>query len=216
MKSLSNILAILGVVALGYWGAITLKARLYQMREQKHFSAPPSRPNPQRTPPPAPKPAPKYGTVFAMLVIPRIGLSAVVVEGTGEQELQLGPGHIPATPLPGEGGNVGVAGHRDTFFRPLRHIRTDDIIRLVSREQEFRYKVVSTQVVDPTNVGVLSPTGRETLTLVTCYPFQYVGSAPKRFIVRADCTDCLAAASEPAAASQTARRTMMPAGFAHR
>jgi sortase A len=198
MKSFANILVILGLATLGYWGAVTLKGRFYQMREQKQFSVPPSRPNLQRTPPPAPKPAPKSGTVFAMLVIPRIGLSTVVVEGAGKQELELGPGHIPGTALPGEGGNVGVAGHRDTFFRLLRLVRTNDTIQLINHEQEFRYKVVSTRVVDPDNVSVLSPTGRETLTLVTCYPFQFVGSAPNRFIVRADCIDCVAAAaSEP-------------------
>jgi sortase A len=190
MKSLSNILAVLGFAGLGYWGAVTFKARLYQLREKKQFRVSPSRPNPQPIPPRAPKPAPKPGTMFAMLVIPRLGLSAVVVEGAGEHELALGPGHIVGTPIPGERGNVGLAGHRDTFFRPLRLIRTSDVIQLILYEQEFRYHVVSTQVVDPENIGVLSPTGRETLTLVTCYPFHFVGSAPKRFIVRADCIDC--------------------------
>jgi sortase A len=205
MKSLANILAVLGFAALGYWGAVTWKTHLYQMREQKQFSAPPSLPSPQKPPPPR-----KLGTVFAMLVIPRLGLSAVVVEGAGKRELELGPGHIPGTATPGEGGNVGVAGHRDTFFRALRRIRTNDTIQLVSQEQEYRYRVVSTQIVNPEDVGVLSPTGRETLTLVTCYPFQFVGSAPKRFIVRADCIDCVAAAAIRTASSP--QQAMAPKG----
>jgi sortase A len=87
--------------------------------------------------------------------------------------------------LPGQLGNVGIAGHRDTFFRPLRNIRQGDMIALTTLEGEYRYRVVSTSVVSPSEVSVLRPTGEEVLTLVTCYPFYYVGSAPERFIVRA-------------------------------
>ncbi|MEI9976005.1 MAG: class D sortase [Ignavibacteriota bacterium] len=125
-----------------------------------------------------------------MLTIPRIGLSSVVVEGAGARELKLGPGHIARTPFPGKGGNFAVAGHRDTFFRALRSIRTNDVVRVQRNDREFQYRVVSTKIVSPQDVEVLDPTGRETLTLVTCYPFDYVGSAPKRFIVRADCDAC--------------------------
>jgi sortase A len=87
--------------------------------------------------------------------------------------------------LPGDGGNVGIAGHRDTFFRPLRFIRAGDEINLISDAEEYRYHVVSTEVVEPGNVRVLYPTGQETLTLVTCYPFNFLGAAPKRFIIQA-------------------------------
>jgi LPXTG-site transpeptidase (sortase) family protein len=112
------------------------------------------------------------------------------VEGAGQHELKLGPGHIRTTALPGEGGNVGIAGHRDTFFRPLRFIRRGDTIELITYEREREYRVVSTEIVNPTDTRVLLPTSRETLTLVTCYPFTFIGAAPKRFIVRADCANC--------------------------
>ena len=100
--------------------------------------------------------------------------------------MSLGPGHIPGTPLPGEAGNVAIAGHRDTFFRPLRLIRKNDTIILTTDRGEDQYHVVSTSIVRPDEIQVLYPTGRDTLTLVTCYPFDYVGPAPNRFIVRAE------------------------------
>jgi sortase A len=94
-------------------------------------------------------------------------------------------GHIPGTALPGEDGNIVLAAHRDTFFRPLRNIQKGDEIALTTWNGAFRYRVESIQVVGPDDVGVLQPTSLPTLTLVTCYPFYFVGSAPKRFIVRA-------------------------------
>jgi sortase A len=118
--------------------------------------------------------------------IPRLGLSVIVMEGTGATTLRRAVGHIPGTALPGQAGNVGISGHRDTFFRPLRNIRRDDIITLTTPLGEYRYRVVSTRIVGPRDVAVLDPTGNESLTLVTCYPFYFVGSAPNRFIVRAE------------------------------
>jgi sortase A len=94
-------------------------------------------------------------------------------------------GHIPGTALPGEDGNIVLAAHRDTFFRPLRNIQKGDEIALTTLSGAYRYRVESIQIVGPDDVGVLSPTKQPTLTLVTCYPFYFVGSAPKRFIVRA-------------------------------
>jgi sortase A len=90
------------------------------------------------------------------------------------------------TALPGQRGNVGIAAHRDTFFRPLRNIQRDDVIVLTTLRGEYRYRVVSTKVVSPYDVEVLNSDGTEILTLVTCYPFYFVGSAPERFIVRAE------------------------------
>jgi sortase A len=110
----------------------------------------------------------------------------MVVEGVDDNDLKRAVGHIPGTALPGESGNVGIAGHRDTFFRPLRSIQLDDTITVSTLQGSSRYRVVSTNVVRPEDIQVLYPTGRATLTLVTCFPFDYVGSAPKRFIVRAD------------------------------
>ena len=124
--------------------------------------------------------------LIGRLEIPRLGLSAILMEGTTGKTLRRAVGHIAGTALPGGPGNVGVSGHRDTFFRPLRNIRKNDIITLTTVNGEYRYRVVFTQVVRPENVAVLNATGNEVLTLVTCFPFYFVGPAPYRFIVRAE------------------------------
>lgn len=120
------------------------------------------------------------------IVIRRVGISAVVAEGSDEATLRRAVGHIAGTALPSEPGNVGLAGHRDTFFRALRNIRAGDLIVLTTPRGEFQYSVVSMKVVKPQALDVLDPTAGEILTLVTCYPFYFVGSAPNRFIVRAE------------------------------
>ena len=117
--------------------------------------------------------------------VSRLDVSVVVVEGTSDKSLRRAVGHIAGTALPGQRGNVGIAGHRDTFFRPLRNIQRDDVITLTTSNGEYRYRVVSTKVVSPENVAVLDSDKDEVLTLVTCYPFYFVGPAPDRFIVRA-------------------------------
>jgi sortase A len=117
--------------------------------------------------------------------IPRLNVSVVVRAGSDARTLQLAVGHISGTALPGEPGNVGLAGHRDTFFRRLQNIRPDDEIKVTTPDGFFTYRVQRTVIVKPRDVWVLDPTDRPTLTLVTCYPFSYVGSAPQRFIVRA-------------------------------
>jgi sortase A len=124
--------------------------------------------------------------VIGLLDIPRLGLSVMVVEGAGTSSLRRAAGHIPGTALPGEPGNVGISAHRDTFFRPLRNIRQNDVITVSTLLGEYRYRVVSTRIVNPSDVEVLDPTDTQILTLVTCYPFYFVGSAPDRFIVRAE------------------------------
>jgi len=124
---------------------------------------------------PAPLPGPVTDAMSGLMgrmEIPRLGISMVVAEGTDETTLR-------------RAGNIGIAGHRDTLFRPLRNIRQDDVIMLTTLQGEYRYRVVSTKIVSPTDVEVLSPDGHEVLTLVTCYPFYFVGPAPDRFIVRA-------------------------------
>lgn len=126
------------------------------------------------------------GGLIGRIEIPRLGVSVVVVEDTGASTLRRAAGHITGTALPGGPGNVGIAAHRDTFFRPLRNIRRNDVITLTTFSGEYRYRVVSTKVVSPDDVAVLNPDGNEILTLVTCYPFYFVGSAPRRFIVRAE------------------------------
>ena len=99
--------------------------------------------------------------------------------------LRLGAGHIAGTPLPGEPGNSGIAGHRDTFFRELKDIRSNDEIQLQTATGLFRYEVDWVKVVAPDDTSVLAPSTESALTLVTCYPFQFLGSAPQRFVVRA-------------------------------
>jgi sortase A len=118
--------------------------------------------------------------------IPRLGLSVMVAEGTSAATLRRAAGHIEGTQLPGPPGNVGIAGHRDTLFRRLRNVRNDDLIVLTTLQGVYRYRVVSSKVVGPDDVAVLHPDSRQILTLVTCYPFYFVGPAPDRFIVRAE------------------------------
>ena len=125
------------------------------------------------------------GGPIGRIEIPRLGLSIVVVEGIGKTTLRRAAGHIPGTALPGQPGNVGISGHRDTFFRPLKDLKIKDEIQFSTVNGDFRYVVESLTVVDPNNVGVLAPTSENQLTLVTCYPFFYIGAAPKRFVVRA-------------------------------
>jgi len=138
---------------------------------------------------------PRATEILGRLQIPRLQLSVMVREGANERTLSRAVGHIPGTALPGAVGNVALAGHRDTFFRPLSNIQKDDLIHIETDQGTFTYRVESTQIVGPRDVGVLKATGGETLTLVTCYPFYYVGSAPKRFIVHA--TGVRTAASNP-------------------
>lgn len=125
------------------------------------------------------------GALIGRLRIPRLNLAVMVREGASESTLRRAVGHIPGTGLPGQLGNVGLAGHRDTFFRPLQNIRKNDAIDLDTGQGTLRYMVTSAEIVSPRDVGVLKASTGKTLTLVTCYPFYYVGSAPKRFIVRA-------------------------------
>jgi sortase A len=125
------------------------------------------------------------GTPLGKIEIPRIGLTAMIMEGTDGRTLRRAVGHIRGTPLPGEQGNAAIAGHRDTFFRPLRNVLRDDEITLTTLNGSYRYVVDSTEVVPPEDTQVLDNSDDTTLTLVTCYPFYFVGPAPKRFIVRA-------------------------------
>ena len=132
-----------------------------------------------------PKPAIKPGDVLGRVDIPRLGISVAVLQGTSSQMLRLGAGHIEGTALPGEAGNSGIAGHRDTFFRGLRDIRRNDEIQFQTATGLFRYEVEWAKVVAPDDLSVLAPSTESALTLVTCYPFYFVGPAPNRFVVRA-------------------------------
>ena len=131
-------------------------------------------------------PEAERGKPIGMLEIPRLGVSSVVIEGDDVAELLFGVGHLADTPLPWHGGNSVFAAHRDTFFRPLAGIRRNDIIKFSTADAEFEYVVKDTKIVAPTDLDVLNPTPSATLTLITCYPFDYIGPAPSRFIVTAE------------------------------
>jgi len=130
--------------------------------------------------------APGRRAWIARLDAPSVALSATVLEGSDDGTLARAAGHIEDTAFPGQPGNIGIAGHRDTVFRPLRHLRPGDPLTLSTTDRVFRYRVSGTQIVGPNDVYVLDPTDQPVVTLVTCYPFDFVGHAPRRFIVRAE------------------------------
>jgi sortase A len=122
---------------------------------------------------------------LAVLRIPRIKLEVPVLEGTDDWTLNRAVGHIADTPAPGDAGNVGIAGHRDGFFRGLKDVRTGDELLLQTHSGTERFLIDHISVVDPDDVSVLDATSEPSITLVTCYPFYFIGSAPKRYIVKA-------------------------------
>jgi sortase A len=130
--------------------------------------------------------APTPGAVLARLEAPTLQISTNVLEGSDDRTLARGAGHIEDTALPGEAGNIGIAGHRDTIFRALRRTKLGDEFDLRTATRVYRYRVRKTLIVMPEDVYVLDPTPQPTLTLVTCWPFEFIGHAPKRFIVQAE------------------------------
>jgi LPXTG-site transpeptidase (sortase) family protein len=128
----------------------------------------------------------RAGGLVGMLDVPRLQLSTVVIEGDDTRTLKRAVGHLPDTPMPWDAGNSAIAGHRDGLFRPLKDVKVGDEIRFRTTRDEFRYRVTKTTIVTPDDLSVLAPQpDATTLTLITCYPFYYVGSAPKRFVVHA-------------------------------
>ena len=128
-----------------------------------------------------------HGELIGRVDVPRLKLSAAVAEGDDDKTLGKAVGHLPDTPLPWhQRGNVALAAHRDGLFRPLEKIRLNDDVRIVTTRGEYHYRVTKTHIVDPDDVWVLAPTEAPTLTLITCYPFSFVGNAPQRFIVQAE------------------------------
>ncbi len=171
-----------GVICLGRVGVDTARAAFYQRQYQRALrEAVQSQPLPARA-----AASVSLCEAIGWLEIPRIGISAAVVHGDSDALLKNAIGHLPDTPLPWRGGNSALAGHRDTFFRPLRDVRPGDLVRFETPSGELNYRVTETFVVDPEDVWVLDSTGTAMLTLITCYPFNFVGDAPQRFIVRAE------------------------------
>jgi sortase A len=171
---------------LAYCGFVLIDAWTFQRAERSQLERElsPRQETAYRIPPKNAGPVAK-GDLIGLIKIPRLGLSVIVIEGTSARILRRAAGHIPGTGLPGQPGNVGISGHRDTFFQPLEKIRPGDIITLTTLVGGYRYRVVSTKVVSPYDVAVLDTSRNEILTLVTCFPFYFVGPAPDRFIVRA-------------------------------
>jgi sortase A len=126
------------------------------------------------------------GDTFARLSIPRLDSHWVVLEGADTNELRRGPGHLIQTAMPGTKGNCVIAGHRDTQFRVLRNVKIGEDISVEIGGRTYVYRVIDRHVVNPTDTHPLKPTPNSSLTLVTCYPFYYVGPAPKRFVIRAE------------------------------
>jgi len=208
VRWLERALVVLGIVCLGYYAYASAETLLYQTYENRELdailssraevgdpgsgvrgpgsagSAGSESARGSRVPDRGPRRL-SPGATVGRIEIPRLRVSAIIKVGTDARTLQLAVGHIPGTALPGEPGNVGLAGHRDTFFRRLRNIKPEDEIHVTTPEGSFSYRVERTDVVEPADVWVLEPTDYSALTLVTCYPFTYIGSAPQRFIVRA-------------------------------
>jgi sortase A len=165
-----------GLLALGYAGYVVVDAHAYQAYEQSKFEAASLSQAPRLL---------VEGGVIGEIQVARLHLKAIVVQGDSHTLLRRAVGHIPETALPGTQGNVVLAGHRDTFFRPLRNIRLGDAITLKTPDGAFQYLVESTEVVPATDMEVLGASSGRILTLITCFPFDYIGPAPNRFVVRA-------------------------------
>lgn len=193
LKWSQRVLFACAILLLGYCGFALADAWLFQRRESRDLdrllrerrAASLVTRQPESVASPKAAPAAAADGLIGRIEIPRLLLSVVVVEGVDKTTLRRAVGHIPGTALPGEAGNVGLAGHRDTFFRLLKDVKIKDEIQISTLKGNFKYEVVSLRIVDPDNVGVLAPSGENVLTLVTCYPFYFVGPAPKRWIVRA-------------------------------
>lgn len=189
LKTVERTMLVAGVV-LGLWAAFVMVQNWYYARvpvpgvsEVRELPGEdPGKPvgtsgRPERT---------ERGSWLARLEAPSVRLTATVLEGSDDRTLRRAAGHIEYTPLPGSRGNIGIAGHRDTTFRALRDVKVGDPLMLTTADRTYEYRVSRTWIVEPTDVDVLDPTERAALTLVTCYPFSFIGSAPKRYIVRAD------------------------------
>jgi len=179
-------------MALVYAGIVTTRAWVWQVRHADRFqvaprvATPPSRP---REPLPVDPAPPSRGGALARLRVPRLGIDVVVAEGTDSRTLSLGPGHLEGSALPGQSDNCIIAGHRDGPFSRLRGARPGDRVEITDVAGLKSYRVDSVDVIDKRDTRVLAPSSTPLLTLVTCYPFHYVGHAPRRFIVRATLLD---------------------------
>ncbi len=177
-----NLLLLTAASCLGYYGWSLLDSEVRQTRESRAFDE-------ERAGTPvagAKSRASATGfSTIGRISVPRLHLTAMVEEGDDDATLSHAVGHVPGTAFPGSDGNVAMAGHRDSFFRGFGDLRRNDEIDVETLHGVFRYRVDQLTVVDPANTSVLAPTREKTLTLITCFPFHYIGPAPRRFIVQA-------------------------------
>lgn len=190
MHAVERVLFVVAAVAIGWYAGVRVQAAREQAAlsnelERSRATLSVTTSDRLRTSAPARRPAPSPRGLVGRIEVPRLRLSAIAREGVDTRTLQGAVGHVPGSALPGEIGNAAFAAHRDTFFRPLRGVRKGDEIVVTTPAGDFRYVVAATRVVEPSDVSVLRATAEPTLTLVTCYPFDYIGSAPQRFIVSA-------------------------------
>lgn len=180
----AGLLIAVGVIALAWVATDRLRAAVYRYDVAAALETLAASPGPDEER--AGPDSLATGAPVGALEIVRVGLSGVVVEGDDDAVLDRAIGHLPDTPLPWQDGNSALAAHRDTLFRPLRDVRSGDVLRLKTPYGDFDYRVRETLIVKPRDVWVLDPTPTSMLTLISCYPFSYIGHAPERFIVRAD------------------------------
>jgi sortase A len=177
-----------GFLLLGYVALVLIQAKLYDSDARQFVNRRMADNQARLSPQPETRPREAMfieGEILGHMEIPRLGVSAAVLEGTSSRTLRLGVGHVQGTAIPGAPGNSVLAGHRDTFFRALKNIHDGDAIELKTAGTSTRYLVDWTKVVEPEEIGVMNSTPDSVLTLVTCYPFHFIGAAPKRFVVRA-------------------------------
>jgi len=173
-----------GIAALGVYTFLWAEALQYQALRHRRFDATPIAAAATEAPGCSGLAASPDASL-GKLEIPSLGLSVIVLEGDDPHTLRLGAGHIPGTAWVGSSGNVAIAAHRDTFFRKLRGIHDNDAIQLTTLDASYSYIVESARVLAPSRTEILDNGTEPTLTLITCYPFYYVGPAPYRFVVRA-------------------------------
>ena len=176
-RTLSLLLIVIGVVLLAY----VASQYVGMYRSQRNLEAQWQQQAAQASVPGAPKLT--ADDLLTRVVIPKINLDAIVVEGASRKELSEGPGHMKETATPGEAGNAVITGHRDTFFRHIYELNKGDDILVRRAGQVFRYQVTGKKIVMPDDVAVLKQTADPQLTLITCYPTYYIGPAPKRLVV---------------------------------
>jgi len=186
MRWVWRCLVLTGLAAIGVYVWSVADAAWYQTSQTPAFSeAAAVSPAVREVSPVAVKKAPADPRALGRLEIPKVQLAVVVREGIDSRTLRRAVGHVPGTSLPGDAGNVVIAGHRDTFFRDLRRVERGDELRLTTAAGAFRYRVTGLKVVGEDAVGEMAFTSEPSLTLVTCFPFRYVGPATRRLVVRA-------------------------------